>query len=374
MLIFPTFGTMINKTILLQIKYKLGQIKETEGSRLLEIHKILMGISDFSASFKDAWLGGWGQEDFDYYDYAGQAGSALKVGTDYFYQIIEKEYDVKIEEIQSEIFDLLKNLKSFKQELVTELSPIRDKEEFHNEIDLLQKIEDYEWGFHISTVLRQMQPNSIAIRNVNLINRGLATPPHIHVSADLVASTTQAFSASGFLELATRLLRQVEIKTERVDSPDTSKHNELILTNIFDNFHNFCNQLKNRHNNRPSIEVNDEYDVQDILHSILKLHFRDIREEENGPSFAGSSARMDFLLNEEQIVIEVKKTREKLTDREIGNQLILDVSHYANHPSCKRLICFVYDPENRVKNPRGVEKDIESRSTETLNVKLYIRP
>lgn len=34
----------------------------------------------------------------------------------------------------------------------------------------------------------------------------------------------------------------------------------------------------------------------------------------------------------------------------------------------------ISDPENRVKNPRGVEKDIESSSTEHLSIKLYIRP
>jgi len=365
---------MIRKQTLTDLKIKFSQIKETEGRRLLEIHKILMGISDFSASYKDAWLGGWGQDDFDYYDYAGQPGSALQVGKEYFYQKLEERFKVDIESIQLEMFELLQCLKDFRQEIVTELSLIRDRDGFQNEIELLKQVEDYEWGFHMNTVLRQMQPSSIAVRSVATINRGLQIPPHIHVCADLMASTTQAFSASGFIDLVTRLIRQVEIKNEHIDSPDTSEHVELILNNIFDNFHNFCNQLKFRHNNRPSIEINDEYDVQDILHSILKLHFKDVREEENGPSFAGSSARMDFLLKEEQIVIEVKKTRQKLTNKEIGNQLILDVAYYSNHPNCKRLICFVYDPENRVKNPRGVEKDIDSRSTENLSVKLYIRP
>ncbi|PZP48330.1 MAG: hypothetical protein DI598_10075 [Pseudopedobacter saltans] len=147
-----------------------------------------------------------------------------------------------------------------------------------------------------------------------------------------------------------------------------------MLYNIFDNFHVFCNQLKNRHNKRDTIYVADEYDVQDLLHCILKLHFRDVREEEYTPSYGGSSTRMDFLLKNENIVIEVKKTRNNLSDKEVGEQLILDIAHYRNHPNCKILKCFVYDPENKIKNPRGLENDINKLSDENMNVELYVRP
>ena len=90
--------------------------------------------------------------------------------------------------------------------------------------------------------------------------------------------------------------------------------------------------------------------MQDLLHCILKLHFKDVREDEYTPSYGGSSTRMDFLLKNEKIVIEVKKTNERLSDKEIGEQLILEVAYYKNHPNCSFLKCFVYDPENRVKN------------------------
>jgi hypothetical protein len=83
---------------------------------------------------------------------------------------------------------------------------------------------------------------------------------------------------------------------------------------------------------------------------------------------------MDFLLKAENIVIEVKKTVEKLSDKEIGQQLILDVAHYKNHPKCNVLKSFVYDPENRVKNPRGLENDLNRLSDDTLSVQLLIRP
>ena len=99
---------------------------------------------------------------------------------------------------------------------------------------------------------------------------------------------------------------------------------------MFENCHSFDNQLKNRHNNRDTVEIIDEYDVQDLLHCILKLHFKDVREDEYTPSYGGSSTRMDFLLKNEKIVIEVKKTNERLSDKEIGEQLILEVAYYKN--------------------------------------------
>jgi REase_DpnII-MboI len=138
-------------------------------------------------------------------------------------------------------------------------------------------------------------------------------------------------------------------------------------------FHLFARQLKFRHSSRNTIEINDEYDVQDLFHALLTLYFDDIRDEQWTPSYAGVASRVDFLLKQEQTVIELKKTREKLTNKEIGEQLIVDITRYKSHPDCKTLICFVYDPEKRIKNPRGIENDL-SKPTDGLPVKVFIRP
>ena len=82
---------------------------------------------------------------------------------------------------------------------------------------------------------------------------------------------------------------------------------------------------------------------------------------------------MDFLLKEENMVIEVKKTRKGLGDRELGKQLIEDKAKYKAHPGCKRLICFTYDPEGRIMNPRGIENDLNEKS-EDFEVVVVIKP
>ncbi|PEM82921.1 hypothetical protein CN639_23960 [Bacillus toyonensis] len=147
-----------------------------------------------------------------------------------------------------------------------------------------------------------------------------------------------------------------------------------MLENVFQKFHRVVRQLRVRHARRNTLSVEDEYDVQDLLHSLLQLYFDDIRPEEWTPSYAGGSRRVDFLLKREGIVIEVKKTRNSLNDKELGEQLLIDISTYQVHPDCEKLICFVYDPEGRIGNPVGIETDLMKKSSDKLTVDVYIYP
>lgn len=139
-------------------------------------------------------------------------------------------------------------------------------------------------------------------------------------------------------------------------------------------FHSVARQLRSRHASRATLEINDEYDVQDLLHAILKLFFDDVRAEEWTPSYAGGSSRVDFLLKKERVVLEVKKTRDGLTDRVLGDQLLVDIARYEAHPDCDALICFIYDPEGRIGNPRGLETDLTKKTSSKLTVGVYVRP
>jgi len=139
-------------------------------------------------------------------------------------------------------------------------------------------------------------------------------------------------------------------------------------------FHILAKNLTHRYKNRPTLSIEDEYDVQDLLHALLTIYYEDIRSEEWTPSYCGSAARMDFLLKKEQIAIEVKKTRKDLSDKEIGKQLIEDVTHYKEYQNCKTFVCFVYDPEERIRNAPGLTEDLESLSTKELSVRVFIRP
>ncbi len=146
-----------------------------------------------------------------------------------------------------------------------------------------------------------------------------------------------------------------------------------VIENICARFHLVARQLRSRHQGRPTIEIDDEYDVQDLFHSLLHLHFSDIRSEEWTPGYAGGSSRIDFLLKQEQITVEIKKTRKSLSPKDIGDQLIIDSKRYKAHPDSKCLFCFIYDPEGRIGNPVGLENDLTEREKD-FKIIVVIHP
>jgi REase_DpnII-MboI len=137
--------------------------------------------------------------------------------------------------------------------------------------------------------------------------------------------------------------------------------------------HSVIRQIRKRHDNRATLDVKDEYDVQDLFHALLAIYFHDIREEEWTPSYAGGASRMDFLLPEIKAVVEIKMMRPTLTTRQLGEQLIVDIAKYKTHPVCRTLLCVVYDPETRISNPRGLEDDL-SKEHDGLATQVMIVP
>lgn len=153
--------------------------------------------------------------------------------------------------------------------------------------------------------------------------------------------------------------------------PSPAQTDIVLIERLLRRYHRSVRQLKHRHADRPSFPIDDEYDVQDFLHTILRALFDDIRAEEYTPSYAGGSSRMDFLLKSEQIVIETKVASAYLRDKDVGAQLIVDIGRYQAHPDCGRLICFVYDPEGYIRNPTGLESDL-SKVHDKLEVKVIV--
>ncbi len=142
---------------------------------------------------------------------------------------------------------------------------------------------------------------------------------------------------------------------------------------ILHRFHDVAKQLRHRHLARPTLELTDEYDVQDLVHALLLVNFDDVRPEETTPSYAGGSSRMDFLLKQEQVVIETKMTRHGHNAKKIADELLIDIARYRAHTDSRTLVCFVYDPLGLVGNPRGVERDL-SRQEGALTVRVIIAP
>jgi hypothetical protein len=173
----------------------------------------------------------------------------------------------------------------------------------------------------------------------------------------------EAFDAARAAVIATSLRAAVEDVLESAHASRwkltrTERDAAELVVHLCRRFPRYVRQLSERHGGRVALVIDDEYDVQDHLHALLRLHFDDVRGEEWTPSYGATRTRMDFLLKREQMVVETKMTRPGLDQRRVVDELIVDKEHYRQHPDCKTLVCFVYDPDQRLTNPDALERDL----------------
>lgn len=175
----------------------------------------------------------------------------------------------------------------------------------------------------------------------------------------------------------TRLLLDGTLETKtagpRLRFADASVDAVRVLVTIGERFLDVSRQLLRRYGKpaRPTLEVKDEYDAQDLFHSLLRLFFEDVRPEDGTPSAAGASARIDFLLPQHRIAVELKYTRSSMTAKDLGDEIAADVQRYPANKNIRHLVCLVFDEKGIILNPRGIEHDL-SRQYDFLAVTVRI--
>lgn len=146
----------------------------------------------------------------------------------------------------------------------------------------------------------------------------------------------------------------------------------VVLREMLKNFHKFVVTSKRRYSNR-EYEANqymDEYDVQDGIESLLRLIFKDVRREDYVPSRAGGNSRSDFNIIDVKTVLEVKYVTSNMSDRRLGEEMVIDIERYKGNTSYEKVLFFVYDPDTNIKNSQGL-RDIELSNS---NVEVIISP
>ena len=142
--------------------------------------------------------------------------------------------------------------------------------------------------------------------------------------------------------------------SEEDTDTDTIAH----LRKICSAFHRVARQLRQRRDERPTLEVEDERDVLDLLHALLSIEFDTIEPEEWAPTYASGSTRTDLWLKEEGVVIIAKKTKQGIGAKALTHQVSVDFERYGTNPDCRLMFCFIYDPEGRIGHPKGLEGDL----------------
>jgi len=162
------------------------------------------------------------------------------------------------------------------------------------------------------------------------------------------------------------------IKGTDVEGRKPSSLDELLRI-IFRGLPRAMQPLIHRRKGAQPLLFSSEYDIQDLLHALLRPWISDIRPEEFCPSYAGSNTRMDFLLPAHNLVIETKRVRDKAHASKIGDELIIDIEHYRKHKHANLFWCVIYDPDLFISNPKSIISDLEGeRSTPVGNISVKV--
>ncbi|MDT3699859.1 MAG: hypothetical protein RO469_10550 [Thermincola sp.] len=168
------------------------------------------------------------------------------------------------------------------------------------------------------------------------------------------------------------------VKTDNEINEDTAK---IILRRILHNFYKHIQAMyqqqmhgsaKIKQEDLNKIVIGNEYDVQHILFALLRPIFPETRTEVTED--AGYKAvRYDIWLDEYNIAIEIKCSRENMKERDLTEELGADAFHYkASH-----LFMFIFDKEKIISNidafvkslKRGKDtfgKDVEAIVAQTI--------
>jgi len=289
---------------------------------------------------------------------------------DLYNYIVERYKGTSLDEITNFTNSAVAKSRELVDDLTSELAVLRNLEGYASELSILDELIKLKWGKRRHELIATWYPK----HQVYVIGepRPFTQPPHVQIQASIVEISTALDDVQTFGRKSRNLMRQL-ISRSSVGVKDTNTYDAIdAVVHLCNRFAGVSRQLQYRHDDRETIIINDEYDVQDLMHSLLKIFFDDVREEEWTPSYAGGSSRIDFLLKDSEISLEIKKTRAGLRDVKVGEQLIIDIEKYRSHPNCKTLICFVYDPQQVIRNPRGPESDL-SGQRDGLDVRVLIR-
>lgn len=142
---------------------------------------------------------------------------------------------------------------------------------------------------------------------------------------------------------------------------------------LLENFHLFCKSLyrdslhgkcsKALKEHLPCIEINNEYDLQQLMYPVIQATFPEARMEKVEDS-GHHTVRGDILIDSEDIVIELKCTRSSMNERSLSEEVASDMVHYKE----KYIFFYIYDKESIIKNPVDFKKTYEEKNIDGKKV------
>lgn len=207
------------------------------------------------------------------------------------------------------------------------------------------------------------------------------SPPNMHAAQPATAPDVEPRTTGQAEALSPTSLHPIQPSpaaarpTPEVRSAPSAREQEplQLLRKVCLRFHAVARQLRLRKDYRTTLEVEDDYDLQDLLCALLKVEFDEVGTDEWTPPYTGGAPRTTLLLNKDQIAVVAKKTRPGLTAKELADQVAADSAYYRAQDKCATLFFFIYDPEGRIGSPKRLETNLTSVS-ERCTVEVLVAP
>ena len=130
--------------------------------------------------------------------------------------------------------------------------------------------------------------------------------------------------------------------------------------------------LANRDRKKPPFEIEDEYDVQDLLHSVLRAFLKSaVVEEPLGKVGAVRSGRADLAIEDLGTIVEVKYARGPRDQVRLVEEFAQDVQLYVKWPHLQYFIYYVYNSGD-LRDPEALERLSGDREVEGKRFRVFV--
>lgn len=126
--------------------------------------------------------------------------------------------------------------------------------------------------------------------------------------------------------------------------PELPSIDEQLIVSICQRLPAAARILANRRAQKPGFKLDDEYDVQDFLHSLIRAYVRfSVQEDPIGKIAGSKSSRADISIEEIGVLIEIKFVRSPDDQRAIVKQFSEDLVLYTKWAPLKTLLYVIFN-------------------------------
>lgn len=131
------------------------------------------------------------------------------------------------------------------------------------------------------------------------------------------------------------------------------------VINILNRFPDVLSRLTHRRSGKIPLNIEDEYDMQDIIYVMLKGPFPTLQYEDPNRKVGTTSSTIDFIIDELGLFLETKFISVKGKEKEIQKQCREDIISYGNQTNCFRIIFLIFDPNHSIDNEYAFKSGLE---------------